>query len=156
MDDTEYSTRSRRRRRSSRLQSKLVILLLLLLVINCLFIQAVSENAETKMPIIDAAKRLFSLPTSYDCWILKLKSLFFWQAATPHFSPPNSQVGGEGWTGEQGTTEKVKEAAVKSLDESKSAVEDSARSAAKLAEAAVEETIKKVKKTLSGKSEAEL
>ncbi|KAL3618131.1 hypothetical protein CASFOL_038452 [Castilleja foliolosa] len=117
-----------------------------LIIITCFFIQA---YAESRMPIIDAAKALFSLPTAYDCWIQKVRALFF-RIGNPYFPPPTSFGGREDErTGKQGTTDKFKEAAVKSLDKSKATVEDSAKAAARLAEEAVDKTVKKLKRTLS-------
>lgn len=56
-------------------------------------------------------------------------------------------------TGTEGAAVKVKEAVLKSLDKSKATVEDSAKSAAKFADDAVDKTVKKLKKTLSGKGQ---
>ncbi|KAI3463162.1 hypothetical protein Pfo_019825 [Paulownia fortunei] len=125
--------------------------------------QRQTEVAESKLPIIDAVKSLFSLPTTKslfslpttsDSWILKVKALF--QQGWPYFPPPNFEGGSggdEGMMGNEGATVKVKDAVVKSLDKSKATVEDSARSAAKLADEAVDKTVKKLKKTLSGRGE---
>ncbi|CAI9753828.1 unnamed protein product [Fraxinus pennsylvanica] len=104
---------------------------------------------ERKMPIIDAVKRMFSLPTTPSNYLMRVLQ---------YFSPPNLDFRGvdEERASEEGTTEKVKEAVVKSVDTSKTAVQDSAKSAAKFAEEAVGETVGKVKRTLSGDHEEEL
>ncbi|KAL7152285.1 hypothetical protein ABFS83_04G086900 [Erythranthe nasuta] len=105
--------------------------------------QRQTESAQSRMSVIDAAKTLFSLPTTISpfTWFHKLKSLFI--------HPPNLDFRGGGGEGSEGAAEKVKEAVVKSLDKSKSTVEDSAKTAAELAEEAVGKTVNK----LSGKGE---
>lgn len=49
--------------------------------------QRQTEAAESKIPIIDAARSLFSLPTASDSWILRVKELF--RQGWPYFPPPN-------------------------------------------------------------------
>ncbi|EYU45936.1 hypothetical protein ABFS82_04G088300 [Erythranthe guttata] len=101
--------------------------------------QGQTESAQSRMSVTDAAKTLFSLPTTISpfTWFHKLKSLFI--------HPPNLDFR----EGSEGAAEKVKEAVVKSLDKSKSTVEESAKTAAELAEEAVGKTVNK----LSGKGE---
>ncbi|KAL2493045.1 Uncharacterized protein Adt_28673 [Abeliophyllum distichum] len=107
---------------------------------------------ERKLPIIDAVKRMFSLPTT-----LSRPSNYLTRVLN-YFPPPNLDFRGadEERTSEKGKTEKMKEAVVKSADKSTATVDDYAKSTAKFAEEAVEKTVKKVKRTLYDGHEAEL
>ncbi|XP_051117049.1 uncharacterized protein LOC127241860 isoform X2 [Andrographis paniculata] len=108
----------------------------------------------TKMAITEAARNLFSNPTTWDLCLIPNFVWTSFKQGWPCFPYcPNLEGGREqGKSGEEeeqeeeGTAEKVKEAVVKSLDESRIMVEDSARSAAEM----VDKTVKKLKKTLSG------
>ncbi|KAL7113928.1 hypothetical protein ACP275_04G089700 [Erythranthe tilingii] len=129
-----------------RIHVKLIFLLFIFLIVHAGGAnQRQTESAQSRMSVIDAAKTLFSLPTTISpfTWFHKLKSLFI--------QPPNLDFrgGGGGGGGSEGAAEKVKEAVVKSLDTSKSTVEESAKTAAELAEEAVGKTVNK----LSGKGE---
>nr|GMC84586.1 uncharacterized protein LOC109227352 [Ipomoea batatas] len=90
-------------------------------------------------PIVETAMALISLPTTFpdtSAYWTKLDSLIQ-KGRAFFFSPPNLDFrqGTEEAPKamEEGTGEKVKEAVVKSVDKSKATVEDSAKSAAKLA-----------------------
>nr|XP_016491213.1 PREDICTED: uncharacterized protein LOC107810893 [Nicotiana tabacum] len=112
------------------------------------------EAKSQKTPIIETVKRMFSFPTtlpqtSTSYWS-KFNSLI--KQGKAYFSPPtldfrdSQEAQGKE---EEGAGEKVKEAVIKSLDKSKEAMEDSAKSAAKLAGDAVQKTKNKVKRTFS-------
>ncbi|KAL2516121.1 uncharacterized protein Fot_30092 [Forsythia ovata] len=107
---------------------------------------------ERKMPIIDTVKRMFFLPTT-----LPRPSNYLTRVLN-YFPPPNVDFRGvdEERASEKGTTEKMKEAVVKSADKSTATFEDHAKSTAKFAEEAVEKTVKKVKRTLYDDHGAEL
>ncbi|VFQ65557.1 unnamed protein product [Cuscuta campestris] len=114
---------------------------------------AVVEAArERRHPVVEAAMALFSLPTAFPrapSYWLKLSS-FFKQGMGFFFTAPDLDFRGNGGVPkgaeEEGTAgEKVKEAVVKS----KAAMEDSAKSAAKLAGEVVDMAAKNLKMTLS-------
>ncbi|CAA3002432.1 Hypothetical predicted protein [Olea europaea subsp. europaea] len=104
---------------------------------------------ESKTPTIDAVKRMFSFSKTPSNYLTRVLHYFY---------PPNLDFRGvdDERAGEEGATEKVKQAVVKSVDKSKTTAQDSAKSAAKFAEEAVVETVNKVKRTLSGDHEEEL
>ncbi|XP_009616305.1 uncharacterized protein LOC107823796 [Nicotiana tabacum] len=111
------------------------------------------EAKAQKTPIIETVKRMFSFPTtlpqtSTSYWS-KFNSLI--KQCKAYFSPPTLDFrdSQEAQGKEEGAGEKVKEAMIKSLDKSKEAMEDSAKSAAKLAGDAVQKTKNKVKRTFS-------
>ncbi|XP_055830513.1 uncharacterized protein LOC129899537 [Solanum dulcamara] len=118
-------------------------------------IQEQQLHEKSRTPIIETVKRMFSFPASFpqtptNYWS-KFESLI--KQGKAYFSPPTldfrdsqeAQARVEG--GAPG--EKVKEAVLKSLDKSKAALEESAKSAAKLAGEAVQKTTNKVKRTFS-------
>nr|GMC89295.1 uncharacterized protein LOC102581787 [Ipomoea batatas] len=108
-------------------------------------------------PIVETAMALFSLPTTFpdtSAYWTKLDSLIQQGRAFFFFSPPNLDFrqGTEDEAPkamEEGTGEKVKDAVVKSVDKSKATIEDSAKSAAKLAGETVGKATQKLKETLS-------
>nr|GMC82446.1 uncharacterized protein LOC109227352 [Ipomoea batatas] len=92
-------------------------------------------------PIVETAMAMFSLPTTFpdtSAYWTKLDSLIQQGRAFFFSSPPNLDFR-QGTDEdapkamEEGTGEKVKEAVVKSVDKSKATIEDSAKSAAKVA-----------------------
>ncbi|WMV34939.1 hypothetical protein MTR67_028324 [Solanum verrucosum] len=111
---------------------------------------------KSKTPIIETVKKMFSFPTSFpqtsaNYWS-RFESLI--KQGKAYFSPPtldfrDSQEAHARAEGGAAPGEKVKEAVLKSLDKSKAALEESAKSAAKLAGEAVQKTAKKMKRTFS-------
>uniref|UniRef100_A0A3Q7GW19 Uncharacterized protein n=2 Tax=Solanum lycopersicum TaxID=4081 RepID=A0A3Q7GW19_SOLLC len=95
---------------------------------------------------------MFSFPqTSANYWS-RFESLI--KQGKAYFSPPtldfrDSQEAQARAEGGAAPGEKVKEAVLKSLDKSKAALEESAKSAAKLAGEAVSKTTNKMKRTFS-------
>ncbi|MCD7470978.1 hypothetical protein HAX54_011235 [Datura stramonium] len=119
-------------------------------------IQEQQLHMKSRTPIIETVKRMFSFPTnsfpqtSTNYWS-KFESLI--KQGKAYFSRPtldfrdSQEVQAREETGAAG--EKVKEAVLKSLDKSKAAIEESAKSAARLAGDAVQKTTNKVKRTFS-------
>ncbi|KAM3308306.1 hypothetical protein P3S67_010050 [Capsicum chacoense] len=108
-------------------------------------------HMKSRTPIIETVKRLFSSPqTSTNYWN-KFESLV--RQGKAYFYPPTLDFrdSQEARAREErvATGEKVKEAVLKSLDKSKAALEESAKSAARLAGDAVQKTTAKMKRTFS-------
>lgn len=115
-------------------------------------IQEQQLHITSKTPIIETVKKMFSFPqTSANYWS-RFESLI--KQGKAYFSPPtldfrDSQEAQARAEGGAAPGEKVKEAVLKSLDKSKAALEESAKSAAKLAGEAVSKTTNKMKRTFS-------
>ncbi|KAK4719085.1 hypothetical protein R3W88_017423 [Solanum pinnatisectum] len=119
-------------------------------------IQEQQHHMKSKTPIIETVKKMFSFPTSFpqtsaNYWS-RFESLI--KQGKAYFSPPtldfrDSQEAQARAEGGAAPGEKVKEAVLKSLDKSKAALEESAKSAAKLAGEAVQKTTNKMKRTFS-------
>ncbi|XP_015078704.1 uncharacterized protein LOC107022622 [Solanum pennellii] len=119
-------------------------------------IQEQQLHIKSKTPIIETVKKMFSFPTSFpqtsaNYWS-RFESLI--KQGKAYFSPPtldfrDSQEAQARAEGGAAPGEKVKEAVLKSLDKSKAALEESAKSAAKLAGEAVHKTTNKMKRTFS-------
>ncbi|KAJ8557780.1 hypothetical protein K7X08_004546 [Anisodus acutangulus] len=117
------------------------------------------EEGKSKPPIIETVKKMFSFPTSFSqtptSYWSKLESLF--KQGKAYFSPPTLDFrdSQEAQDREEGVA--LKEAVLKSLDKSKATIEESAKSAAKLAGDAMQKTTNKLKRTFSfGDREDEL